>query len=186
MEVAERAIPGAEVIDREPHAEIPQAVERVDRPVEVVDDGAFRDLQLQKMRRKPGDRQDARHPPHDVWLAKLPGRDVDRHAEGHVREAAQEFGRLAAGLIEHPLADADDLAGLFGHRDELRRRDQPALPVLPADEGLHADHVAGRELDFGLVVQHKFPAVDRAAQPGLQLQAIRRVGVQFRPEDDKP
>ena len=46
--------------------------------------------------------------------------------------------RLAAALAQHPAADRHDQAHLLGERDELRRRDEAALGVVPAQQRLDA------------------------------------------------
>ena len=54
--------------------------------------------------------------------------------------------RLAAGGAQHPFADLQDQAALLGDRDEDRRRDGAALGMLPAQQRLEADDLAGRQL----------------------------------------
>ena len=84
---------------------------------------------------------------------------------------------LAAGLADHPEVERDDQAGLLGGGDELRRRDQPALGVLPADQRLEARDPTGIELDDRLVGDPELVALDRAAKVGLQPEATKDAGV---------
>ena len=58
------------------------------------------------------------------------------------RPRGAPVGGLAAGLVEHPVADRDDQAGLLGDRDEARGADQAARRVLPAQQRLDADDAA--------------------------------------------
>jgi hypothetical protein len=58
-------------------------------------------------------------------------------------------------LREHPVADARRQAGVLDQRQELHRRDQPLLRVVPAQQGLEAQHAAVAHVDLGLVVQHE-------------------------------
>ena len=82
-------------------------------------------------------------------------------------------GGLAAGLLEDGAAEGDDEARLFGQGDELRRRHQSALGVLPAHEGLEARDPAVVHAHDGLVVHAELPAVDGAPQVVLELQELR-------------
>ena len=72
-------------------------------------------------------------------------------------------GGAAARLVEHERADRHDQPGLLGQRDELARRDEAALGVVPAHERLGGDDVAGVEADDRLVLDGELAAVDRAA-----------------------
>ena len=90
---------------------------------------------------------------------------------------------LGAGLAEHPQPDLDDDAGLLGQADELRRRQQPSVGVVPADEGLDREHLARRHLDLGLVVDDQLAVVERLAQLDLVLELPAHLGPQRLVED---
>ncbi len=66
-----------------------------------------------------------------------------------------------------------DRPGDLGEADEVRGRDQSQLRVLPADERLDVDHVAGGEVDTGLVVAHELPGVDPRTQLAEQREPPR-------------
>ena len=93
-----------------------------------------------------------------AWVGKLPG------------------GGLAAGLHEHPLAQRHDQARLLGHRDEIDRRDEAALGMLPADQRFDFDDalfvVVQRE--DGLVEHPKLAPLERPVQVGLERQTLGR------------
>ena len=95
-------------------------------------------------------------------IADLAPGDVDGDAELGV-DVALPGRRLAARLLEHLQPQLGDQPGLLGDRDELERRDHPALGMLPADERLGRDRVAGGEVDHRLI-------------PGLELAALERRG----------
>ena len=71
---------------------------------------------------------------------------------------------LPAGLAQHEPADRDDQPGLLGQRDEVQRRDQPAVGVLPADQRLDAGQPAGRQFDDRLVVDDELAVLDGAGR----------------------
>ena len=61
--------------------------------------------------------------------------------------------------------------------DELHRRHQPALGVLPADERLEAEERAGVEVDHRLVVHAQLAALDGAVQLVAGAQVVDRAVV---------
>jgi hypothetical protein len=82
--------------------------------------------------------------------------------------------QLSARLIKHPSAQRQDEPGLLCHRHEFARQDEPALRVLPSQEGLHTGDPAGLERDHRLVVEEELAALGGPAEVGLQLQAAER------------
>ncbi len=44
--------------------------------------------------------------------------------------------------------------------------------MLPANEGLEPDDTAANEVDLGLIMEQKLAALERAAQIGLEVEAI--------------
>nr|BFE72914.1 hypothetical protein GCM10020092_062150 [Actinoplanes digitatis] len=77
---------------------------------------------------------------------------------------------------QHPSGEQFDHARLLRRRQELGRREQATLRMLPADQRLQPVDLVVAEADLGLVVQHQFVAFDRAAQLGLHGQPVGRVG----------
>jgi len=57
-----------------------------------------------------------------------------------------------------------DQSRALGDGNEVARRDESALPVLPAHKGLHPDDPPALELGLGLEVNEKIFGIDRAAQ----------------------
>ena len=87
---------------------------------------------------------------------ELHGRDVDADADlAALRQPRLPDLDLAARLGEHPPSQWNNLPRLLGDRDELRRRDQAALRVLPADQRLDAEQIARVQFDDRLVVQQE-------------------------------
>jgi hypothetical protein len=78
---------------------------------------------------------------------------------------------VPATLAQDPAADRDDQAGLLGDRDELVRRHEPALGVVPAQQRLHAGDAAVLEAHDGLVVELQLAGRDRALEVRAQFEA---------------
>ena len=80
--------------------------------------------------------------------------------------------QLLAGGAHHVLLDPLDQAALHRHGQEVQRRDQAADRVLPANQGLGAEDLAGSQLDDRLVVEDELALVQR----GFELLGEVRVG----------
>ncbi len=78
---------------------------------------------------------------------------------------------MLARLLEHPRADRDDQAGLLGERDELARREQAPVGVLPAHQRLHPDQPAAGERQLRLEVDDQLVLDQRAAKVVLEVKA---------------
>ena len=82
-----------------------------------------------------------------------------------------------AHLVEHPVADRHDEAGLLGDVDELARRHQPAHRVLPAQERLLGHAFAGWEIELRLEQHAELVALERLAESPLGEEAGHGLGV---------
>ena len=129
------------------------------------------------------DRRDGRD---EIRHRELARRQVDAHHEvARRRVAALPLADLLARGLEHPAADRQDEARLLGERDERQRRHDAAGRVEPAQERLHADDPAGRELDDRLVVEPELGAVDGAPQVVLERRPVDGLGVHLGVEQDR-
>jgi hypothetical protein len=81
----------------------------------------------------------------------------------------------SAGLGQHPLVDVRDQAGLLGERQELGRRLQASLGMLPVDQRLERVQAVVGQRDDGLVVALKAGPLDRVARPRLELELVGRL-----------
>ena len=89
-----------------------------------------------------------------VRVAELEGGEVDRDPQvGAVGHGLAPGGGLAGGGFEDPGGHGVDVAGFFGHGDELGGGEQAEGGVLPADEGFDAENLAGAQIGDGLVVE---------------------------------
>src|SRR5205085_4955585 len=139
----ERGVARSEVVERDTEALRVELPQQSLRPLRIRHGGRLRDLehQVRRVRAEPLDR--AHHLLHDLGLPELSRRQVEAHLQRET--VAAPLCVLAAELLDHPVADYLDQAHLLRERDELSRRDQAAVRVLPAQARLHSHHLAAPE-----------------------------------------
>ena len=79
---------------------------------------------------------------------------------------------LLARLLQHPLAERHDEAGVLGEGDERVGGEPAPLRVVPAHQRLDAGDAAGLERHDGLVDEAQLAGLDAAGQVGLQLEPL--------------
>ena len=138
-------------------------------------DEVFGDFQLQAAGLQAVVGQQLFDAGHEVRLAQLCAGEVDgERAEGLVGFAP--CVHLQAGLFDHPVADLQDHAVLFGQRYEVLRRHFAEGRVAPADQGFGTDHGVGVQAGLGLERQAQFVAVQCASQFLLERDAFAGLG----------
>ena len=112
------------------------------------------------------------------------GRQVDVDAELPGRRVALlPLAGLLGGHAQHAEVDGQDQAGLLRQRQEVVRRDQALLRMLPPDQGFEADQAVVEQRDDGLVVDLELLPLDRLPQVRLELEAGDRARVHRGVED---
>ena len=87
------------------------------------------------------------------------------------------FRRFPARGFQHELAELVDQAGIFRHRDEIRRADHAALRMTPAQQRLATADLVVAEIDHRLVVNLEPAPGDGLAQ--FQLERAPRLGARI-------
>jgi hypothetical protein len=90
-------------------------------------------------------------------------RHIHGHAEIHAGRApdaglSQRFGENPRGQLRHQ-------GRVFGQRDELGRRNEPALGMVPAQQGLHTLDGPRAQVELGLIDERELSAA-RPQSPG--------------------
>ncbi len=83
------------------------------------------------------------------------------------------------GALEHPVADRQDEAGFLGQGDEFRGRDRSLVGMVPTQERLGIDDIAGGEVDDRLVMHVELAVLQGAPQIEYELMARRRRPLHF-------
>ncbi len=169
-EVGERGIAGAEVVQRDPAAELAEASEDVLHRLRIVHQQRFGDLDLDKRSRHARRRGFRFDQAGRIAVQQLLAGAVDGHR--HSPAAIQPYPQLAAGSAHHPLAHVDDQAAVLGDLHEAGRRNLAEFLVAPAQQRFHADQPVVAESELGLEHQREQVVVHGVAQPCLQLQPV--------------
>ena len=178
-QVGERRVAGAEIVERQLDAECLQLAAHGDGFGDIVDEGALGDFQFERRGRQAALGQRGGDLGGQVGLAELAGRQV--HGDMQRQQAEIEPGLgLPAGGAQHPVADLDDQAGFLGDRDELDGGHRAELGRIPAQQGLHADHVTTLQADLRLVMHAELVVGEGGAERRFDRQAAGGVGVHFR------
>src|SRR5690606_40295178 len=100
---------------------------------------------------------------------------ADRH--GHSAALFVPGLDLTAGLIKRPFIDVNYLACLFGRRNELVGHDEPALGMLPAQQGFSTYYRAGGVVELWLIMQDEFVTLYGQAQFLNETKMLLDIGV---------
>ena len=151
VEVSQRRVPGAEIVDRQPYTRVFEARQDLQDALRLGHDHAFRDFEDELMRIRAGLPDQLVDLLWKRRIDQVAHRDVDRHRErpAGVVPAAP----LAERRSQHPAGQRPDQPCLLGEGDELHRRDHAVAGVLPADQGLESLEPAGAQVDQRLIVE---------------------------------
>ena len=136
LEIAERRVAGAEVVDREPHAQLLELLESLQHGVGLLHQHALGDLQDHRggIHARAGERGAQRVG--DPGALELASRDVDRDGQRRLRVRLAPGVHLAAGLLQHPAPQLHDEPGLLRQRDEVLGQEVAVGLVLPSHQRL--------------------------------------------------
>ncbi len=171
LEVGQRRIAGAEIVQREADALLLAGQHDGAHVGDVAQGRRFEYFQLQHGRRHVREfGQYGAQALDEIGALEMAPGDVD--ADHPVRHVGPPRLQLAQRLAQHPFADVDDDVAVLDDRQEVHRPHQPPLRMLPAQQRFHADDAAGAHVELGLVVQPQLAG----AQRGAHLRAAVVVG----------
>ena len=174
VQIADRRIAGAEIVERDADAERAQPLQDVEgRPV-VAEEYAFGHLELDPV---AGQLVAGQRLADDVgkrWQDDLLGADVERDGD----RLGPGCGR-AAGLVDHPFADHRHQAAFLRDRDEHVGRHEAALRVIPADQRLEADQLLGLGVDQRLEDEMELLGRNRRAEVVFEADAVLLLRLQL-------
>ena len=175
LQVRERRVAGAEVVDRQADPEIVQPEQVSPRAVGIVHDRGLGELEGEPGRIDPPFGQQRADGLGQLLVVQAAGREVDRDADLEAR--LLPVRQLAERGIEAPAGERLDQAGLLGVRDELVGQDRALVRVAPAGERLDAVDRAGQQVELGLELERQLAALDRLAERARERQVPDRVAI---------
>ena len=179
LEVVQRRIAGAEIVDGDAQAQALEVGEGLHGAGHVLHQRALGQLQFQTGWRNTAvfeNRGDARV---QITFGELPGREVDRDLRYTDLGRVPAF-QLATGFGQDPVTDLHHQPQFFQHRNEVVWRHQSASRVLPAQQGLDAGQALAVAGKLRLVMQDEFVLFQGMAQVAFQFQALQGAGVHVR------
>ena len=107
LELRQRRVAGAEIVDGHAHAHGLDGAELLGRPSDIAHHHAFCDFELEQFRGHARILQHGDEVLQPIFVGELARRQVDRHAHG--RQARTQPGDiLCTRSLQHPLADRND------------------------------------------------------------------------------
>ncbi len=181
-QVAQAGVAGAEVVDRELHAERLQRMQLAQARIGARHQRRLGQFEFEQRCRHAVPLERGAQRRQQSGVEQLHRRQVDRH-HADLDAARAPVGELAAGLVDDPLADRHDQPRLLGQRDEDGRCNLAELGRVPAQQRLDGGECAVDRIDLRLEHQPKLVARDRVAQQQLDLQLLLRAVVQVAGEE---
>lgn len=151
LEVGERRVPRSEVVDdrRDPHGG--ERKERALHRVDVVDERALRQLDLEPLPRQAALSERGANVRHDVRAPQVRCRHIDTHAHRASRRVVPG-PRVPARAPHDEAVDLHDEAGLLRDGDELHGRDVATIRQRPTYQRFEGLDAAVRQAHERLVV----------------------------------
>ena len=154
LEVGQRGVAGAEVVQREGHAHVAAGHHDLGDAGQVAQSAGLQHLQLQVAVLHLGvGGQAGAQALHEIGLLQLARTQVD--ADRQVQAGGAPGVHLLQGGLHHPLADVERQRVVLDDGQEAAGRQQAAVRVLPADQRFGPDDLARAHVHLGLVVQHE-------------------------------
>jgi hypothetical protein len=173
--VPECGLSGAEVVERRPHRDRPQADEHVDRPIDVRHHDVLGDLELEVLGAEAAIVKQPFDLRGEAEVEQVARPEVHRGAE--VEPVAAQAANLLDHAVEHERGQGLGQAAVLHQRQEVVGSQQAALGVLPAHQRLDPADRPGRQVRLGLVVQHELAGVQRAVELPDQHQSLAAVAI---------
>jgi hypothetical protein len=107
-------------------------------------------------------RQEGVHLVREVRVEQAPLAHV--HGDGELHALVRPIPVLPERLLQHVRGEPGDQPRLLGEREELHRRQQPVIRVLPAHERLGPGDLAAAKVQLRLVVDDQLTVGKRSAQ----------------------
>ena len=170
LEIRQGRIARAEVVDGEREACFHQRLHDVHGTARVAHHARFGELDLEARRGQCRTLDDRQRPLGKVLFVDLVRGDVDGDAGRQGQPSVAPCTQLAAGLGQHPFAQAHHHAAFLDDGQEVCRRHPAPVGIVPAQQRFDAGERAVGQRNLGLVVQLQAAVVQCLAEALHQLE----------------
>ena len=167
---------GAEVIERDTQAELLELVQGAGAVLRVLHGAALGDLQLQEFGWELRLHEHPANTLNQVELLELRDREVDRKRDRIETAVVPGLG-LHACRAQHPESYRRHHACVLRKGNEIGRRNQTQLGVLPSQQRLEPGNLQAAQIDDRLVVDHQLIVEQRAPQAVLEGDPQQSLGI---------
>src|SRR5690606_6494703 len=171
LERGKRGKAGAEIVDRDAHAQAVHAAQQAGDMVDIVHRRRLGQLDLEQLGADAGITHGIGDDLGDAIIQTLSRRDINGYRD-HRQPGIQPQLELLRRAMQGPHADVDDEADLLRHRDEVVRRHLAAPRPRPAQQGLHADQAAGGQRNLRLEVEVELVLLQGLAQRAFDIDGV--------------
>ena len=181
LEIRERRVAGAEVVECDLHPQPAQRRQCLHRTGKVFQQARFGDLEADVVSLHQTERHCVAHLAIDVVaVGELLRGEVHPDPQGVGVVLVPPTSSNAHGLTEDPVANRRHQPRRFGERQEVGRCHQATDRMLPANQGFHADNAPVAQVDRGLHVEAQLVAGNRCTKLVLGSEAVNDVGAEAR------
>ena len=170
-QLPQRGLAGAEVVHRHEEALGAQVVDERRHAFRLGDERRLRQLHADALRREAAAVEDFAKRARAAGRVGVQAREVDRHGRAEAAGGGAALLR-AADAIEHIPVQRQQQPAVFKQLDEVVRRGDRPVGVLPAHERLRADDARAVGGKLRLIIRHEFflrqPGLHIADQPRLR------------------
>src|SRR6266849_1289702 len=160
--IAEAGIAGAEVIHRKVHPHDFELLKYGGRGFHIVHKHTFGELECEIPRCQASFREYRPDAFDKTLLAELDGGNIDGNRQWR-ESCALPGARLPACFAQHPTADGDNEATIFGDRHELRSWEEASIRLPPAYQRLDSGDLTRIEIYCRLIMQQELFAPGHGA-----------------------
>ncbi len=177
--IAQRRVPGAEIVERDADPQCPEASQQSLHVVESAQQHGFRHFQLEQAGTQAGLSQHGFHALKQARLRELMRRNIDAHTQGAAVAPVPKTA-LATGFSQDLPSEFNHQSGILRERHELRGRNPSVLQVSPPSKrfktgnGVALQAVAPMrpELIDGLIEHLDALFVDGRAKVGVEAMLV--------------
>src|SRR5450755_911075 len=158
-QVSQRAVAGAEVVDRDPHAQCFEHSQPLRSGVGVAHQRRLGDLERERAWVETCELERFGDVVHEAVVVELAAGQIYRHPQRTAVAVPRHC--LLTRRAQHPTSDRHDQPGRLCERNERVGLDDPSGWVAPADQRFDTGQLLGLQVERGLVEEEELVSIER-------------------------